>query len=160
MAKAPQSKPSEDADQAIEKKWGKHLTAAGWTAIPNVLFECSQALGLKQLDILIILHLAGYWWKAGNDPYPSKDSLATAIGITPRSVQRQIAGLEKKGYIQRVARTSSKGGNLTNRYSFAGLIKAATPLAKEISAEREKKKAESSGRPASKQAGKLELVKS
>lgn len=154
-----QKKQKEEADQAIEKRWGKALTSAGWTAIPNILFERGQELGLKTLDIVIILHLAGYWWKAGNDPYPSKETLAKAIGVEPRTVQRRIAAMEEKKFIQRIERKSAKGGNLSNKYSFAGLIKAATPMANASLAEREERKKAASGRPARKSTSKLELVK-
>ena len=106
-ATAKAKKPTAAENKEIEKRWGKDLVAAGWTAIPNVLFECSQQLGLKHLDVVIILHLAGYWWHAGNDPYPTKQTLAAKIGVTPRTIQRSIAELEDKGYIKRHPRTSS-----------------------------------------------------
>lgn len=153
--------PSEE-NKAIEKKWGKDLVAAGWTAIPNVLFECSQQLGLKHLDVVIILHLAGYWWNAGNDPFPTKQSLSAKIGVAPRTVQRSIAVLEEKGYITRHARKSNLGGNLANSYSFAGIIEAAAPFAKAMVDAREKKKATGDGRSVHKKSASpatLELVK-
>ena len=99
MTTAKAKKPIAAENKAIEQRWGKDLVAAGWTAIPNVLFECSQQLGLKHLDVVIILHLAGYWWHAGNDPFPTKETLAKKIGVTPRTIQRSIAELEKKEYI-------------------------------------------------------------
>lgn len=137
---SPKSKKSAAEDnKKIEQRWGKDLTAAGWTAIPNVLFECSQQLKLKHLDIVIILHLAGYWWHAGNDPYPTKQTLAAKIGVEPRTIQRAIAALEEKGYITRKARTSKLGGNLSNSYSFEGIIEAAKPFAQAMVAARDGK---------------------
>lgn len=127
--------------QEIERKWTKPLTDAGWTAIPNVLFERQSAIGLEPLDINIILHLAGYWWKADNRPYPSKETLATAIGVSPRTIQRRIAAMEAAGFIQRVERKSAKGRSLSNEYSLAGLIKEATPYAQEKTAEKKQRKA-------------------
>lgn len=99
----PQSEMSE-----VEKKWSKPLTEAGWTAIPTVIFERQHALGLDALDVNIILHLAGYWWKAGNAPHPSKATIAAPIGVDPRTVQRRIANLEGAGFITRIARSSKK----------------------------------------------------
>lgn len=158
MAKAPQKQPDQEANRAIEKKWGKPLTAAGWTAIPNVIFERAQAFPLEPLDIVIILNLAGYWWKAGNDPYPSKASLAAAIGVTPRTIQRRIAALEKSGFIKRIERKTARGGNLTNQYSLEGLIEAAKPFAEEHVAAREARRKESQERGTRKRPAKLELV--
>lgn len=54
-----------------EKKWTKPLLDAGWTMLPNVIFERQQALGLDAIDINILLHLASYWWKAGDLPVSS-----------------------------------------------------------------------------------------
>lgn len=159
MATAKAKKPIAAENKAIEQRWGKDLVAAGWTAIPNVLFECSQQLGLKHLDVVIILHLAGYWWHAGNDPFPTKETLAKKIGVTPRTIQRSIAELEKKEYITRHARTSKLGGNLANSYSFEGIIKAATPFAKVMVDAREKQKATGDGRAKPKKPIALELVK-
>lgn len=135
-AKPRKGKKAPAEDKAIVDRWGKDLTAAGWTAIPNVLFEYSQELGLKSHHIVIILHLAGYWWRKGNDPFPSKATLARKIGVDSRTVQRAIAELEHKGYIERNQRFASSGGNLSNSYSFDGLIKEARTYAKQMIVER------------------------
>lgn len=134
-------KGSSRSTKEIEKKWSKPLIDAGWTAIPNVLFERQAAIGLQPLDINIILHLAGYWWKAGNRPYPSKETLAVSIGVTPRTIQRHIAALEGAGFITRIARKSVKGRSLSNEYSLSGLIKAAKPFAEERVVEKKQRKA-------------------
>lgn len=143
----------------IDKKWTKDLTAAGWTAIPNVLFERQSALGLDALDVCIVLHLSGYWWKADSDPYPSKATLAKAIGCSPRTVQRRIAAMEKAGFIKRTVKTSRHGGHQSNFYSLEGLIEAAKPYAKEHVAIRKQRQAEREARAGRKKAG-LTLVKS
>ncbi|URM27143.1 helix-turn-helix domain-containing protein [Pseudomonas frederiksbergensis] len=130
-------------EKPIEERWGKDLTASGWTAIPNALFVYSQELGIDSLDIVIILHLAKFWWRKGNDPHPSKKTLAKMIGVDARTIQRRIANLESKHYIQRTERKSvAHGGNTSNSYSFTGLIKAAKPYAKQLLEVREEKAAE------------------
>lgn len=129
------------SEKEIEKKWSKPLVDAGWTAIPNVLFERQAAIGLQPLDINIILHLAGYWWKAGNRPYPSKETLAVSIGVSPRTIQRRIAALEGVGFITRIERRSAQGRSLSNEYSLSGLIKAAKPFAEERVVEKKTRQA-------------------
>jgi len=114
-----------------EAKWTKPLCDAGWTAIPNIIFERQQALGLDALDINIILHIASYWWEPHNKPYPSKVTIANAMGVWPRTVQRHIARLEKGGLIRRIERRTSRAGSKTNIYDLDGLIRAATPYAYE-----------------------------
>jgi DNA-binding transcriptional regulator YhcF (GntR family) len=128
-----------------EKKWGKPLMAAGWTAIPSVILDRQQALGLDALDVNILLQLAKHWWESDNPPFPSKKALSDCIGVDPRTIQRRIQQLEKDGLIKRKARKNAVGGCGSNAYLFDGLVKAATPFAHEAlqkRAEREKAKEE------------------
>ncbi|MGH6785347.1 MAG: helix-turn-helix domain-containing protein [Novosphingobium sp.] len=114
-----------------EKKWSKPLMAAGWNVIPNIVIEKQEALGLDALDMNIILHLSHYWWQPDNVPHPSVATIARAIQVTPRTVQKRIAALEKLGFLRREERRFTQNGSVTNRYHFDGLIKAATPYAEE-----------------------------
>jgi DNA-binding transcriptional ArsR family regulator len=112
-------------------KWTPALTRAGWTAIPNIIFERQQALGLDPLDINILLHIVSYWWEPENKPHPSMARIADAIGVDRRTVQRHIARLEKGRLIRREQRRTSPTGSKTNVYHLDGLIVAATPYAHE-----------------------------
>ena len=137
---ASETKRSEAAEAAAklrvnEQKWTKTLMDPGWTVIPNVIIERQKALGLDALDMNILLHLAAYWWTPDNLPHPSKKTIAEAIGVEPRTVQRRIAAMEAVGLIRREERRISAKGSTTNRYHFAGLIKEATPFAQEMSRE-------------------------
>lgn len=114
-----------------EKKWTKPLMDAGWLSFPSIILEKQHALGLTPLDINIILYLATYWWTADNKPRPSKNTIAEAIGVTARTVQRRIAAMEKAGFIKREERRVSKEGSKPNLYHFDGLIKEAMPFALE-----------------------------
>jgi predicted transcriptional regulator len=105
--------------------------AAGWNAIPNIIIEKQQALGLSPLDMNIILYLSSFWWEEKRLPFPSVDTIAKAVGVVKRTVQKRMAALEKAGLMQRIEWKLSKGGSDTNCYSFAGLIKEATPFAEE-----------------------------
>jgi lambda repressor-like predicted transcriptional regulator len=114
--------------KAQERKWSKDLMAGGWTAIPNIIVVEQRALGLDALDVNIILHLSTLWAAADHSPSPAKRALAQAIGVDPRTVQRRIAALEKKGLIRREARHHPSSGSKSNLYHFDGLIAAALPL--------------------------------
>ena len=114
-----------------EKKWSKTLMNSGWTALPSVILERQQALGLDAIDVNILMHLASYWWTAENKPHPSKKTIAAAIGIDSRTVQRHIARLEAGNLIKREQRRLPGKGSKTNLYHFDGLIEAATPYAQE-----------------------------
>jgi hypothetical protein len=152
-------KSTDETLKVNEEKWTKPLIEAGWTAIPSTILEKQHALGLDPIDMNIIAHLSIYWWKKSNLPHPSVGKIAKAIGIAPRTVQKHIAAMEANGFLTRHIRPRAGLSNNTNLYSFEGLIKAASPFAKEklaAKAEQQKKEAE---RVASKKA-KLTLVSS
>lgn len=126
-----------------ERKWSKELMTAGWTAIPSVILERQQALGLNALDVNILLHIARHWWRADELPFPSKTSIAECIGVNPRTVQRHIAELEEAGLIQRVSRFGDKSkGQLNNAYDLRPLIREAKPFAAEVVEERKARQEE------------------
>jgi len=115
-----------------EEKWTATLMDAGWTAVPSIILEKQQAIGLNPIDVNILLHLARHWWYSDNLPHPSKATLAQCMGINQSTVRRHIAQLEQAGLIKRKARYDSKtGGQTSNHYDFEGLIKEATPFALE-----------------------------
>jgi predicted transcriptional regulator len=114
-----------------EAKWSKPLMAAGWNAIPSIIIEKQAALGLDAIDMNIIVHLSNYWWTADNLPHPSVGTIAKAIGITPRTVQKRVKALHELGILVREERRYTKRGSVENLYHFTGLIKAAAPFAEE-----------------------------
>jgi hypothetical protein len=156
----PQKQASEANQLRVnEKKWTPTLMKAGWTVLPNVIFERQQALGLDPLDVNILLHIASYWWTEGGKPHPSKVTIAKAIGIDPRSVQRRIAAMERDGLIRREERRVSGSRSNTNIYHLDGLIEAGKPYALEKIQEMKAKAAERAARAQRKGKPKLQLVK-
>lgn len=145
MADVAPNKSDVDKVKTNEKKWTKPLWAAGWSGIPNIIIEKQAALGLDTIDMNIILHLTQYWWKAENPPCPSVGTIAKALGLSERTIQKRIRTLEDAKLIERVERRQTKHGSLPNVYKLDGLIEAARPYAeeklKEIEAAKEQKKA-------------------
>lgn len=115
----------------LEAKWSKPLIEAGYTVVPNVIFQRQRALGLTPLDINILLQLFAYWWKPGDLARPSKQTIAAAIGIHESTVRKRIQRLEAGGLIKRIERRVNAARNKPNLYDFAGLIKESTPFALE-----------------------------
>ena len=135
----PNAAAATQTEKALTQKWGKASIAVGFTALPNTVFRYAKALGLKNLDVLVILHLASYWWSPSEDPWPSKAKLAAALDVDPRTIQRSVQSMEKMGYVKRIARKAEAGDNLSNMYNLEGLVKATEKLAKEEIAERERR---------------------
>lgn len=129
-----------------EDKWTAILMDAGWTALPSIILEKQHAFGLDAIDVNIILHLARYWWRKEQPPYPSKRTIAECMGIDVSTVRRRIAKMEKNGFVQRIYRNDAKHGQQTNVYLFDGLIKKATPYAQEAIEERTRQRIERQAR--------------
>jgi predicted transcriptional regulator len=126
----------EAIQQVLEKRWTAPLIKAGYTVLPNVIFLRQQALGLDSIDINILLQIVSYWWDPERLPFPSKGTIAKAIAIDVSTVRKRLAALEKGGLIHRVHRKNKFGGNNTNKYDLSPLIKAATPFAEEMLAQK------------------------
>jgi DNA-binding transcriptional regulator YhcF (GntR family) len=133
-----------------EKKWTKPLMQAGWNAIPSIIIEKQEALGLDAIDMNIIVHLSNYWWNAENLPHPSVEKIAKAIGVQPRTVQKRIKALEDLKLMTRTQRRKTRFGSDTNLYGFEGLIEAATPYALEKIQQRAQRQQEEQDRVARK----------
>lgn len=156
---ATKKQPVGNADlRTNEKKWSKPLMDAGWTAMPSVIIENQRQLGLTPLDLNIIVYLASKWWTAEGKPFPSKSTMAKAMDVHPRTIQKHIAALEGAGYIRREERRLETGSK-TNIYHLDGLIKAARPFAEEKIAEMKDKAELAKRKQARKGAPKLRLVK-
>lgn len=141
-----------------EKKWSKPLMDAGWTALPSVIIENQKQLGLNPLDLNIVLYLASKWWTPEGKPFPSKNTMAKAMDVHPRTIQKHVAALEAAGYIRREERRTETGSK-TNVYHLDGLIKAAKPFAEEKLAEMKDKAEMTKRRQNRRGAPKLRLVK-
>lgn len=146
-----------DALRTNEKKWSKPLMDAGWTALPSVIIANQRQLGLNPLDLNIILYLASKWWTAEGKPFPSKTTMAKAMDVHPRTIQKHIAALEGAGYIKREERRSAAGSK-PNIYHLDGLIAAATPFAIEKCAEMAENAEKAKNRANRRGAPKLRLV--
>lgn len=115
-----------------QQKWGVEVMKIGFTIVPSILFKAQHRLGLSSTQLAVMLQIMDHWWEADRRPWPSKKLLATKLGIQPRQVQRVIAELEGRGYVERVVRSTHAGGKLSNQYDFTGLVKALKKLAPEF----------------------------
>jgi hypothetical protein len=142
MVKQAEKSPNAETLKRNEAKWSKVLMESGWTAIPSVIIERQQALGLDSLDINILCYLTTFWWIPNNVPHPSIGTIANAIGVSARTIQKRIAAMEKVGLLAREQRRKTRVGSDTNLYRFDGLIRAVTPYAKEKLEERARREKE------------------
>lgn len=105
-----------------------------------------------------LARLMSYWWQADNLPFPSKKTIAAAIGCDESTVRRRIKKLEAGKLIQRIVRPVEKDRHKTNQYDFSGLVQAATPYAQEELQAREANREERASRVKRKGKPRLKVV--
>ena len=76
------------------------------------LRDAMDAFNIRGTCRLVAYELLTYW-QPGGDVFPSVQTIADGLGLTPRVVQRHLARLERKGLWVRIARVNS-----TNLYEL------------------------------------------
>jgi hypothetical protein len=148
-----------------EKKWMAPMMKAGWTAVPSVILEFQDELGLNPVELNVLMQLASHWWYQHNLPHPSKKRIAKRIARSEATVQRTLRRLEERGLIERIPwHDPETGAQRTNHYAFTGLIEKATPFAvRKIEDKKSKSQGKSGRKPRigpTMEAGRLRVVPS
>lgn len=126
--------------KALESKWGKAtLDVEGWTAIPNLLLERQQALGIDAVKLNILLVLLKHWWDKKKMPWPSKATIGEIVGRDKSTVQKHLKEMEARGLVKRKSRYQSAGGQTSNEYDLTGLVSELKALANATLKERKKR---------------------
>lgn len=110
------------AERESEKKWGRAVMDLGYSMVPSLIFHAQARLGLSPTQLVLLLHLADYWWHREQMPFPSKAALAERMGIKERQIQRYMTELEKGGFIKRLERFAGHKGQQSNEYDMTGLV--------------------------------------
>ena len=105
----------------------------GFSVLPNHLISLNQFLPeekqLSPTEMLVVLQIISSWWSKERLPFPSKATIATRAGLSPRQVQRALTALEGKGFVQRLTRYNRSQARASNQYDLAGLVTAVTGAA-------------------------------
>lgn len=125
----------------LEDKWGEVSLESGWTAIPISLLQNQKKLGLSPLAMNVLLHILSQWWEAGKLPYPSQSSIAEKLGVSTRTVQREIVQMKKAGLLK-ITRTSVHDEKFLGRnlYDLSPLVLKLQKISLEHLVEQEIKK--------------------
>jgi hypothetical protein len=108
------------------KKWGRALMSGGYTLLPNALIMNQKRIGLDPINFAIVAVLAKHWWKASELPFPGKNTIADAIGVDARTVQRRLGAMVKAKLLRRHERKKQDGGTNAPAYELVGMIAKAT----------------------------------
>jgi predicted transcriptional regulator len=122
-----------DGIASSQEKWGADAISAGFTVVPNHLIAINQfvdqAKRLSPTEMLVVLQILQAWWAKDRLPFPSKATIASRAGLSPRQVQRALTSLEAKEYIQRVKRFAANQGRTSNQYDLDGLVRTVMAVA-------------------------------
>lgn len=113
----------------------------GFTILPAILLRGQQRLGLNPTQMMVLIHLADYWWEKGKNPYPCMNTISERMGISRRQLQRYMGELEQAGLLQRIPRKAQHKGKLSNEFDLSGLVERLKKLAPEFRVANEQSKA-------------------
>jgi predicted transcriptional regulator len=136
-AKQASRKPS-----STEVIWSKPVLAHGYTAIPSILIRAQARLGINSTQFNILIQLLEYWQDLTRKPFPRKKEIAERIGINEKTVQTNIAALEKAGLLHREGRRTAAGDWNSNIYHLDGLVGRIKALEPEFTEARNKRREE------------------
>lgn len=85
----------------LRRKWGEEALLMGWTAVPTTLLFLQGKLSITPLGLNVLLNLISHWWEYGESPYPSQEALATRMGVSKRSIQREVSRLCRLGLLHK-----------------------------------------------------------
>jgi hypothetical protein len=121
------------ADKAKSKdRWSDAVMDRGHSIVPTILLWGQAKLGLTPDELNVLLQLISHWWYAGNDPHPSKETIAARMNKHPRTVQAYLTSLVEKGFIRRIERFKANKGQDANGYDLGGLVAKLNALAPEF----------------------------
>jgi len=103
----------------LHAKWGDIIigTNGGWTAIPNLMLKKQGELGLKAIELVVVINLVRFWWEPENLPFPDLEKMAIEMGTSGRTIYRAITSLEEKGFIEKIQLEGKP-----TKYDLAGLL--------------------------------------
>ena len=111
-----------NAPGILARRFGD-LLAAGYTALPNALFEHQAALSLGDGEILFLQQLWSYWWGEAI-PHPALPTLAARMGKSVRQLQYYVERLRRVGMLGVIERYDGSGRRLPNGYDLQPVLDA------------------------------------
>lgn len=136
------------SDEGVKKaddvvlKWGRDVAGAGFAQVPNYLLRFNQFTSdedrLSPTELLLLIELAGTWWKKDDLPFPSMKTLAVRCGTSERQILRAVKRLEEIPLLQRVNR-KKKGIIASNAYDLSPLVEVLQVVAETYPPERRRK---------------------
>ena len=114
---------------ALARKWTPEVIAFGFTAVPDLLLKHMGGFRLSPTELVLLIQIMRFWWDADTAPFPSKRTLATAMGCSEKNIQKVIKGLEARGFLRRLQRRKGQDRSESNIYDLEYLVSRLLGLA-------------------------------
>lgn len=85
----------------VAAKW-KGALDDGFLAVPNILIKKQAALKISPSELVTLLNLMVFWWRADELPFPGTTVIAKRMGVTSRTVERNLSELAERGLIKKI----------------------------------------------------------
>jgi len=83
----------------IQNRWGPALRQ-GFVVVPVVLLRKQASLGIDNSELTVLLNLLSQWHSDESPVWLSYSVLAGNMGVSERTVQRSVASLSDKKFIE------------------------------------------------------------
>lgn len=114
-------------ENGVIDKWSEQIIGHGFTAVPNLLIEYREQLGLSVTDFYVLVAIEKYRWDRRQSPRPSLATLARLTCLSVRTISRSTKKFEDMGLIERLQRTGT-----SNIYDLDPLVDELDNLARNI----------------------------
>lgn len=112
----------------LEQKWSEQIIGHGFTAVPNLLIEYRQYLGLTTTDFYVLMAIEKYRWDNIQKPWPSLSALAELTNLSTKTIGRSTKRLEDRGLIKKIHRAGT-----SNLYDLEPLVEELNYIADNLS---------------------------
>lgn len=91
-----------DSSSSFVEKWSSEIAVYGFTQVPNLLIRCQGHLKISDNEFVTLTGLLSFWYEHDGQIYPSIETLASYSHKGYTTIQKRLASLETKGFIQRL----------------------------------------------------------
>jgi len=105
----------------VFERWGEAMLG-GYQVVPNLIFLLQSKLRLSSHQVVILLNLSMHWWKKSDLPFVRPTTMAKRMGISRRTVERELKGLCDMGLVQKKRLPDDARTTATIGYDLAGLV--------------------------------------
>lgn len=114
-------------ENGVIDKWSEQIIGHGFTAVPNLLIEYREQLGLSVTDFYVLVAIEKYRWDKRQSPRPSLATLAKLTHLSVRTISRSTQNLENRGLIERTRRAYT-----SNIYDMDPLVEQLDDIARQL----------------------------